>query len=346
MFMKRASRFLGRLRKTATMPVASRVAAASRDGEVELAIVPAYNDAWRDTNRGARLTMVRDPIVRRDDKIMTIGSCFALEIRAALKGVGFDVYPKYRDVDFDPGAQKLAKLPVRDDVNHYNTFTIRAEFERALNGQHLRSEDFIRRPVLRQSVFETPTREIWQDPYRKHVYASGETAILDLSRKVDDCIAEAIRRADIYIITLGLTEVWRNTANGLVVNQTPDGEVNGRAAGFAFECSTYEQNYENMQSVCSMIQNHFPRKRIVLTVSPVSLKRTYSGNDIVVANMESKSILRAVAAAITREFDNVVYWPSYEIALARDIYQEDGRHVRIDGVAAIVDQFLAVHLER
>jgi hypothetical protein len=122
--------------------------------------------------------------------------------------------------------------------------------------------------------------------------------------------------------------------------------VDGRAPGFTFEYSTYEQNYENISAVCSLIQDRFPEKKILLTVSPVSLKRTYSGNDIVLANTESKSTLRAVAAAISREFSNVTYWPSYEIALARDIYEQDGRHVTAEGVKTIVDTFLAVHLDR
>ena len=93
-----------------------------------------------------------------------------------------------------------------------------------------------------------------------------------------------------------------------------------------------------------MIAEHFPQKKIIVTISPVALKRTFSGRDIIIANMESKSIFRAVATSISREFSNVIYWPSYEIVLARDVYEEDGRHVTPDGVNAIVDQFLAVHL--
>jgi GSCFA family len=344
MFTARFKRFAHRLRKRKRKhAVVAYVPATSREGGIELAIVDSYNDSWKNTRRGSRLTMVRKPLVQKDHEIMTIGSCFALEIRSALKKKGFDVYPKYREIVFDPNTQKLAKLPARDDVNHYNTFTIRSEFEHALKGGHFVSKDFVFRSVLRQKVFEAATKEIWQDPYRKHVYASSEGAILDLSRKVDACMTEAILRADVYIITLGLTEVWRNDKNGLIVNQVPDGELNGKAPGFTFERSTYEQNYENMHVVCSLVQERFPDKKIVLTVSPVALKRTFSGNDIVVANMESKSTLRAVAAAVSREFSNVIYWPSFEIALARDIYEADGRHVTRAGVDAIVQQFLTTH---
>ena len=49
-------------------------------------------------------------------------------------------------------------------------------------------------------------------------------------------------------------------------------------------------------------------------------------------------------ADIGREFENVIYWPSYEFVLARDIFQQDGRHVLPAGVEAIVERFLAVHM--
>jgi hypothetical protein len=61
--------------------------------------------------------------------------------------------------------------------------------------------------------------------------------------------------------------------------------------------------------------------------------------------MESKCTLRAVAAEAMRLCDNVIYWPSFEIALARDLFEADGRHIRPDGVNLIVSEFLNVHLQ-
>ena len=345
----RIRRLAHRLRKPSSKPAEiSRLNAKSREDEIELAIVDTYNDAWNETRRGSRLTLVRSPLLRKNDKVMTIGSCFAREIRRALEQIGFDMFPKYNDIRIDPNTQKAGKLPAKGNLfSHYNTFTIRNEFERALRNIHFEPEDFVhRQSMLGEKIFETWSKEIWQDPYRKSTYAASQAAIVDLSRSIDACVRDAIMQSDLYVITLGLTEIWRNNNNGLVVNQAPSQELGGHAPGFTFECSTYEQNYENMRVVCSLIQEHFPQKKIVLTVSPVALARTFSGNDIIVANTESKSTLRAVAAAISREFSNVTYWPSYEISLARDIYRADGRHVTVEGVKAIVDQFVSVHLEK
>lgn len=324
-------------------PVADPVPQALHEN-ADFPIVEAYNDAWRRTQRGSRLTFVRTPLIRKTDKIMAIGSCFALEIRQALKALGFGVYPRYADVDFDPETQKLAKLPRKDDISHFNTFTIRTEFEHALAGSHFQTRDFVGYAANGQKLFERPSDEIWEDPYRKDIYAASEAAIIDLSRKIDTCIRKAVLQADVHVITLGLTEVWRNDNNGQVVNYVPNRERDGTAPGFTFEQSTYEQNYENMRVVCSMLQEQSPHKKVILTVSPVALSRTFSGTDIVVANMESKSTLRAVAGVIAREFNNVTYWPSYEMAVTRDIFKPDGRHVTPEGVRTIVEQFLKVHL--
>jgi len=181
---------------------------------------------------------------------------------------------------------------------------------------------------------------MWQDPSRRNVFGADLSSIMDLSGKIDDCISEGLMAADHYVITLGLTEVWRNKANGYYLNQAPDPRADVHCE---FERSTYEQNLDNMRAVCSLVAANFPERKIFLTVSPVPLKRTFSGLDVAVANTESKSILRAVAAAISREFSNVIYWPSFEIANAADLYEADGRNITPAGIISIVDQFLATH---
>lgn len=308
---------------------------------IELSIEDAHNAQWQTTHRGKRLTFVRNPLLKSEYKIFTMGSCFAREVRAHLIRRGFDVYPKYTEISFNREIQKLSLVPEWDHLNHYNTFTIRQEFELAFSQGHYDPRDFIRHAQYRRAK---PLKgEVWQDPYRKLVYANSEGAIVDLSQKIDACLRNAILDSDVYIITLGLTEVWRNNESGLYLNQEPDPIDTQR---FTFERSSYEQNYANMAAVCSMLGERFPDRKIIVTVSPVALARTFSDMDVIVANNESKSTLRAVAAALSRNFSNVIYWPSYEIALMTDLYEEDGRNVRPGGVRLILDQFLAVHASR
>ena len=178
------------------------------------------------------------------------------------------------------------------------------------------------------------------------VYGANEEAILDISRKMDDCIAEGIEKADIFVITLGLAETWRNIENGLHICLPPYDDARGgldRFPHLEFYFSNYQDNYDNLKRVCTLINDNLPGRNIVLTVSPVGLGRTYPERDVVVATIEAKSILRAVAGQLSREFDNVHYWPSYDLCVKDDIYREDGRHVRPDAVAMIVDTFIEAY---
>jgi hypothetical protein len=341
---------LKHLKRRLSALVASRgpadgVVAKERTGEIELVLTQHPNGEWAGSKRGSRITFKHEPIVARTDKVFAIGSCFAVEIRHALQERGFDVYPKYDDIVFDPPTQKLGKLPARDNINHYDTFTIRQEFELAFDSRHYSSQDFLAVPAGNKSPFKNPGPQVWQDPYRKRIYGVSPAAVADLSVKIDNCIRDAIHAADIYIVTLGLTEVWRNDRNGLYICQAPGKNIRGEHEGVTFECSTYAQNLENVLRVCRLVKADYPKKRIILTVSPVPLSLTYSGRDVVVANMDSKSTLRAVAAEATKLCDNAFYWPSFEIALARDLFEADGRHVRRDGIDLIVGEFLKVHLQ-
>ena len=61
--------------------------------------------------------------------------------------------------------------------------------------------------------------------------------------------------------------------------------------------------------------------------------------DVVLANMESKCTLRAVAGQICREFKNVHYLPSFELFIYHDLFHDNGRHAAQDGVGVVVDLF-------
>jgi tetratricopeptide (TPR) repeat protein len=304
----------------------SRAAEAFREGEP--------NRAWKDAERGRKFAVRHTPLICKDTRIFAIGSCFALEIRHELMRRGYNVFPKYHGIQFDPATQILNSLPDRDNINHYDTFTIRQEFEQAFAKSHFQPSDFW--TVQGRGINRVMKRdEVWQDPYRKNVYAADQAGIQELSAKIDACLAEGIEEADVYVITLGLIEAWKNTANGLYACTYPGvggAHADLHVAGFA-------ENYENLRRVCELIFTRFPEKHIILTVSPVALESTFRDVDVVLANMESKTTLRAVAGQICREFPNVHYLPSYELFMYHDLFHDNGRHATRDGVAIVLDLF-------
>lgn len=301
------------------------------------------NDAFDHSERGGRITVARRPLIDPDSTVFAMGSCFAVEIRAALRRAGLRVVPAYFDIPVDLDHVRIGRLPRRDNVNHYDTFAIRHEFEQAFGLRPAaRAEEFwsVESPAVREGV-GLGSAELYQNPFRKRVFADSLDRLAAASRAIDDTIRAGVLAADVYVITLGMTETWRDRATGRYLCRRPDGEHLHRCE---LVVSDVVQNLENLRHVCALLAEHRPGRPVVLTVSPVAINRTYSGGDVVVANTGTKSLLRTVAGQMEREFDDVHYWPSYELALRADLRAPDGRHVSDEGVATIVEAFLAAHL--
>ena len=226
---------------------------------------------------------------------------------------GIDVYPKYFDIPFDPTQVMLNQLPVRDNVNHYDTFNIRQEFERALG---LATAEY---PLLEVRSGAAPKaidgRARFQDPYRSNVLAVDLQSMQQISDAISATIRTSVLDADLYIITLGLIETWRDRETGHHVWSEQVGRDRARPGAFEFHRSTSRRTTTTWPGSAgrSPIGSRSGRSS-----SPSRRCRSvarFTDEDIVIANGYSKGQLRAVAGQIDTEFDNVIYWPSYEIAM-------------------------------
>ncbi len=296
---------------------------------------------WADYKRSPLLAIEKRPLLDAGTKVFTMGSCFAMEVRRALIEKGFDVYPKYRDLQFDKATQIFDKLPERDAIAHYDTFSIRQEFEAAFGLFPDRAAGFcaVEGNLVNQHLNAATA---YQDPYRKLNYAVDLPRLEDLAAKIDRMLYDGIAKAEVLVLTLGLTEVWRHNRTGRYFCRPPGSGYGGGKGEATFRQSTFVENYENMRATLDLLFKHFPEKQIVLSVSPVPLERTYAKTDIGTANLESKSILRAVAGQICREYaKNVMYLPSYEMAtiIPGPVFQEDGRHVLPEFVDQVMSAF-------
>ena len=83
---------------------------------------------------------------------------------------------------------------------------------------------------------------------------------------------------------------------------------------------------------------------LVVTTSPVPLHATFTKLDVRVANMESKSRIRAAVSEFVERHPDVRYFHSYEMVMTAerqsDYFREDGRHVHRHAVKYIVSEFL------
>jgi tetratricopeptide (TPR) repeat protein len=88
-----------------------------------------------------------------------------------------------------------------------------------------------------------------------------------------------------------------------------------------------------------LIKELNPDADILITVSPVPLDATFTDEDVITANLHSKSVLRSTVGEIVADNPKIGYFPSYEsIMLTRDwsVYEADLRHVTDEAVGQLV----------
>ncbi len=301
------------------------------------------NPRWSTHFNNKLLTTRRSPILSPDEKLFTVGSCFAERIRAALTKKGFDVGPPMQDIKLDADRFKIDRLPTYPHMDYYNSFTVRQEFERHVG-------DWVQDPDDYWTINKDPYwggETIYQDPYRRMVVARTPEDLREAVQRCNEAIDRGIRAADVFVVTFGMAEVFINTQSGKVACQKPG--YAGGAGEFEteFHMSSFQENYDNLKRITEIIAQVRPNARVVFTLSPVSLARTFSDQDILVANAEGKAVLRAALGQIARDFEQVTYFPSYEIVMynaPESFREDDGRHVSDWVVQRIVDTFVETHV--
>ena len=136
---------------------------------------------------------------------------------------------------------------------------------------------------------------------------------------LDDLMREqtlnALKLVDVFIITVGLSEVWYNKVNGQVFwKAIPSSEFDSKKHGF--RVSTVEENTKNLENIYGVIKKYLPKAKIIFTLSPIPLVATFRNQSCMTANSISKSILRVSLDNVFTKYhknEDIFYFPSYEI---------------------------------
>lgn len=297
------------------------------------------NTSWK---RFVQLNAITiDPsnrFLKKNDKIMTIGSCFANEIRKSfIKSNNFQMLPKVdqslKESFCEYFKNSYTENGIWDVMPHfqcYNTFSIVQEFEKVFGNFKQSDNDFFK--INGYSL----EKEIYVDPYRRYIEAKTFEDFVKIKNEMDESFKNGVFESDLIIITLGMTELFKRKDNNLAVCQ-----FEPRLKDFIyFENSTFEQNYNNLNRICKLVFNNFPNKKIIVTVSPIPLLQTFRNCDIFIANTQSKSILRSVIGELESKWTNLHYFPSFEIAnLFENGFQDDKRHVNRELIDFILNSF-------
>lgn len=276
----------------------------------------------------------------KDCSFATYGSCFAQHISRALRD------RKIGWIDAEPAPGRTPDDLAKD--YNYGVFS-----SRTANIYTAAQLALLTR--LAVGAHEGPEPEFWQDGAR--FYDSLRPAIepegfasLAEARLSRETMLRAFRRsfceATVFVFTLGLTEGWENRETGQPYAMCP-GTTAGRfdAERHVFRNYTYPAIVADMRAAFSLMRGLHPGIRFLLTVSPVPLTATASGQHVLVATTYSKSVLRAVAGDLAAEDEATDYFPSYEIVTGgrsrEAFFEENMRSVKPEGVAHVMQHFFA-----
>lgn len=270
-----------------------------------------------------------------EDKVATIGSCFAQHLSRYISEIGLNYFVA------EPG----------DAANGYGVFSARYG-----NVYTVRQALQLFRRAF--GSFQ-PADDVWArgdrfvDAFRPRIepgnFSSADDVRADAKRHLAS-VRKVFTESDWLIFTLGLTESWRAKADGAVYPLAPG------VAGGTYDPARYEfvnasvfETIDDLTALIEALRRVNPKLKIILTVSPVALVATYEPRHVLASTVASKAILRTAADDAERKFGNVIYFPSYEIitspAAEGRYYADDLRQVNQRGVDHVMRVFTKHFIE-
>jgi hypothetical protein len=246
------------------------------------------------------------PLLEAGDSVVTLGSCFARELRDHLTRLGFS----------------SGNFWIPSGLN--NTFAILDFIAWCVTGSDS-GQGF------RYDRFDDGKIREWTPGDEREQYQAR------------------LAEAGAFVFTFGLAEVWEDRETGGVFWRGIPSAIFD-AERHNFRLTTVEENEENIVRLVELIRSVNPAAPIVLTLSPVPLRATFSGRSCVTADSVSKSVLRvAIDRVESRGLPGVYYWPSFEVVRwagahlpwpAYGIPDRRARHVSRYLVSEIMEAFI------
>ena len=143
-----------------------------------------------------------------------------------------------------------------------------------------------------------------------------------------------------------MVEIFIDKKNLKIFNQIPNylGFNTYNVDTLEFSKLTYPEVLKSLEEIINFIKRLNKKNKIIFSVSPVPLSKTFTKNDVFTANIYSKSTLRAAVENVINQSEGIFYFPSYEIAInsGSKFYQErDLRHAKDEYIEAIIKSFMA-----
>lgn len=300
------------------------------------------NSSW--SNAKPRITPETWPAinasfnVKSGAKVFTVGSCFARNIEEQLSLLGFQL----PTLQFSVPNTEWPGLRRNGILNKYTPAAVCQEIEWAAQ-IFKRGDGFIPSDADQMRMDISGTQVV--DMHLGGFVPVTPERFLERRKDIYDVYAHAFS-ADLVALTFGLTESWEDTQTGLHIHQAPASrQLLRKAANYDFVNLDQEACLGFMRRTVEVLKELNPDIAIITTVSPVPLNTTFTDQDVITANMLSKSTLRSAVGKLVSDYDRVDYFPSYEsVVLSPNgiAFEDDLRHIR-DGFVGKIVQRLTAH---
>ena len=209
-------------------------------------------------------------------------------------------------------------------LNEYNPGTISQRICYALEGKHFPEESIVASGDL----------------YADLMLLGGATVVtkeraVERRNEIFDVYSN-LQKTPYVIITLGFVEAWFDNQTQMFINRLPPRELEALdPKRFSLVLLDVATSFSLLERAIGALCDN--GSKVILTVSPVPMKSTFTASDCITVNEYSKSVLRVCAEMLCKQFANVDYFPSYEIVRSGGLanYIDDNIHVRDEVVKKI-----------
>jgi hypothetical protein len=264
------------------------------------------------------------PFIDKTTKLVTFGSCFAARITHYLRKRGYNLPQVSEELQSErwgeiSSASKTGTVSLGAGVNH--TFAIRQLFEWAFNNKQ-------------------SSEILWH---------KDDASIIEKTDLIQSATYDLFTTNDVFIITLGLSEVWYNKETGGVFwRAIPSVQYDEGKHGFRI--ASVQENKENLKFIFDIIKKNNPSATLIFTVSPVPLNATFRPVSCLSASQVTKATLRVAVDEFFREAnghtrDDLWYFPSFDLVkevygrLPGNPFDADNRHINMDTQTRIMRVF-------
>lgn len=291
-----------------------------------------------------------DPLIRpgfsiaKSDTVFTIGSCFARELELSLRRLGMVVssYPEnFTHMPARGEAPLKGVDPVLYRTGYVNKYTIKTMVDELTWAAG--EMDMARHPA----VVEVSDGR-YADLAAHNILAGDDADNVQARRQIMTRLMQNAFTSDVLVVTLGLAEGWRHVPSGVHLVDSPLSLKPDRSDDYVLDILSYADHLNGLARIIELLDRHGkPGWRMLLTVSPVPFLASFTGDDVVIANSYSKSVLRAVAEEVSRGHRQIDYFPSFEMAHYSDphrVWLSDRRHIQEAFVGEITEMFEKAYL--